>query len=109
MSDTSCPLLLSVLLDDEDSGLDRIVSLLRRRRVPIDSLSMQRTVAPGTTWLSLALGTSGVSPHRIREELRKLIAVRDVQTLDPAPQVMRAPSTPPPSASAVAPSATPSL
>ncbi len=93
MTHTPSPLLLSVLLDDDDTCLDRVVSLLRRRRVPIDSLSMRRGIAPGTTWLSLALRVSGLSPHRIREELRKLISVRNVQTIAPQLEITVAPST----------------
>ncbi len=67
---------LSVLLDDALLSLNRAVGVLRRRNLPIDSLSVGPTQTPGVSRLTVMLAADDGTADRLLQQMRKMVGVR---------------------------------
>jgi acetolactate synthase-1/3 small subunit len=67
------------LLQDRPGALNRVVSLLRRRGLNIESLTVQRTEQFGVSQMTLVLECETVAP--ILAQMEKLIDVLEVRVV----------------------------
>ena len=74
------PRTVSVLLDDQLLSLNRAVGILRRRNVPIDSISVGPAQAAGLARLTVTLSADGATVDRMVKQLRKMVGVRQAVT-----------------------------
>ncbi len=72
---------LSVLVDDQPGVLNRVSSLLRRRRVNVDSLNVGASEQPGLSRMTIALRGDEADTEQAVKQLYKLIEVRKVTDL----------------------------
>lgn len=69
------------LLQDRPGALNRVVSLLRRRGLNIESLTVQRTEQFGVSQMTLVLECENAAP--ILAQMEKLIDVLEVRVVHP--------------------------
>lgn len=69
---------LSVLVDDHPGVLNRVASLLRRRRFNVDSLNVGASEQPGQSRMTITLRGDEASTEQAVKQLYKLIEVRKV-------------------------------
>lgn len=67
---------LSVLLDDALLSLNRAVGVLRRRNLPIDSISVGPAQMPGVSRLTVMLAVDDATADRLLQQMRKMVGVR---------------------------------
>ena len=72
---------LSVLVDDHPGVLNRVASLLRRRRFNIESLTVGSSEQPGLSRMTIALHADDEATEQAVKQLYKLIEVRKVTDL----------------------------
>jgi acetolactate synthase-1/3 small subunit len=72
---------LSVLVDDHPGVLNRVASLLRRRRFNVDSLNVGASEHPGMSRMTIALRSDEETTEQAVKQLYKLIEVRKVVDL----------------------------
>lgn len=72
---------LSVLVDDHPGVLNRVASLLRRRRFNIESLTVGPSEQPGLSRMTIALHADDDATEQAVKQLYKLIEVRKVTDL----------------------------
>jgi acetolactate synthase-1/3 small subunit len=72
---------LSVLVDDHPGVLNRVASLLRRRRFNIESLTVGPSEQPGLSRMTIALHADDEATEQAVKQLYKLIEVRKVTDL----------------------------
>jgi acetolactate synthase I/III small subunit len=72
---------LSVLVDDHPGVLNRVSSLLRRRRFNVDSLNVGASEQPGLSRMTIALRGDDASTEQAVKQLYKLLEVRKVTDL----------------------------
>jgi acetolactate synthase-1/3 small subunit len=70
---------VSILLDEELLALTRAVGELRRRNLPVESLAVGPTDAPGVSRLTVILNTDEAVADMTAKRLHKLSGVRDVK------------------------------
>jgi len=70
---------VSILLDQELLALERAVGELRRRNLPIESITVGPGEAPGTSCLTVILSTDEAGADMTAKKLNKLSGVRDVK------------------------------
>jgi acetolactate synthase I/III small subunit len=69
---------LSVLVDDHPGVLNRVASLLRRRRFNVDSLNVGPSEQPGLSRMTIALQADDAATEQAAKQLYKLLEVRKV-------------------------------
>ena len=69
---------LSVLVDDQPGVLNRVASLLRRRRFNVDSLNVGASEQPGLSRMTIALRGDAAETEQAAKQLYKLLEVRKV-------------------------------
>lgn len=69
---------LSVLVDDQPGVLNRVSSLLRRRRFNVDSLNVGASEQPGVSRMTIALRGDAAETEQAVKQLYKLLEVRKV-------------------------------
>src|SRR5919206_2738587 len=69
---------LSVLVEDHPGVLNRVASLLRRRRFNVDSLNVGASEQPGLSRMTIALRGDEASTEQAVKQLYKLLEVRKV-------------------------------
>src|SRR5690348_4796535 len=69
---------LSVLVDDHPGVLNRVASLLRRRRFNVDSLNVGPSEQPGLSRMTIALRGDDAATEQAAKQLYKLLEVRKV-------------------------------
>jgi acetolactate synthase-1/3 small subunit len=72
---------LSVLVDDQPGVLNRVSSLLRRRRFNVDSLNVGASEQPGLSRMTIALRGDEADTEQAVKQLYKLVEVRKVTDL----------------------------
>jgi acetolactate synthase-1/3 small subunit len=72
---------LSVLVDDQPGVLNRVSSLLRRRRFNVDSLNVGASEQPGLSRMTIALRGDEAETEQAVKQLYKLLEVRKVVDL----------------------------
>ena len=72
---------LSVLVDDQPGVLNRVSSLLRRRRFNVDSLNVGASEQPGMSRMTIALRGDAAETEQAVKQLYKLLEVRKVVDL----------------------------
>ncbi len=72
---------LSVLVDDQPGVLNRVASLLRRRRFNVDSLNVGASEQPGLSRMTIALHGDDAETEQAVKQLYKLLEVRKVTDL----------------------------
>lgn len=72
---------LSVLVDDHPGVLNRVASLLRRRRFNVDSLNVGASEQPGLSRMTISLRGDEEMTEQAVKQLYKLIEVRKVVDL----------------------------
>jgi acetolactate synthase-1/3 small subunit len=72
---------LSVLVDDHPGVLNRVASLLRRRRFNVDSLNVGASEQPGLSRMTIALRGDEAATEQAVKQLYKLLEVRKVVDL----------------------------
>ena len=70
---------VSILLSQELLALERAVGELRRRNLPIESITVGPGEAPGTSCLTVILSTDEAGADMTAKKLNKLSGVRDVK------------------------------
>jgi acetolactate synthase-1/3 small subunit len=78
-----------VLLEDQLITLNRVVGLLRRRNVPLRSLSVGPTGAPGVSRLTIMIQSDETAAERAVQHLQKIVGVRDAAVIAPGDAVAR--------------------
>jgi acetolactate synthase-1/3 small subunit len=73
----SLPQTISVLLDESLLSLNRAVGVVRRRNLPIESLSVGPALTPGISRLTLTVCTDPATTERLVGALRKTSGVRE--------------------------------
>jgi acetolactate synthase I/III small subunit len=76
-------------VSDDPDALSRVALLCRRRRFPIDSLTIGRTESPGLLRLTLVVECDAESSPRLAANLEKLVDVSRVEDLTDRPVVVR--------------------
>jgi len=74
---------------DDPDVLSRVALLCRRRRFPIDSLTIGRTDAIGLLRLTLVVGADADTARRLAALLEKLVDVERVEDVTDRPVVVR--------------------
>ncbi len=74
---------VSILLDQELLALERAVGELRRRNLPIESITVGPGEAPGTSCLTVILSTDEAGADMTAKKLNKLSGVREVKRFPP--------------------------
>jgi acetolactate synthase-1/3 small subunit len=69
---------VSVLLADDLLALNRATGIIRRRNLPVGSLSLGPSGRPGTVRLSFVVSTDRAATDRLANALRKMVEVREV-------------------------------
>jgi acetolactate synthase-1/3 small subunit len=72
---------LIVLVDDHPGVLNRVASLLRRRRFNVDSLNVGASEQPGLSRMTIALHADEAATEQAVKQLYKLLEVRKVTDL----------------------------
>lgn len=72
---------LTVLVDDHPGVLNRVASLLRRRRFNIESLTVGASEQPGLSRMTIALHADDDAAEQAIKQLYKLVEVRKVTDL----------------------------
>lgn len=72
---------LSVLVDDQPGVLNRVSSLLRRRRFNVNSLNVGASEQPGLSRMTIALRGDAAETEQAVKQLYKLLEVRKVVDL----------------------------
>ena len=72
---------LSVLVEDNPGVLNRVSSLLRRRRFNVDSLNVGASEQPGLSRMTISLHGDETTTEQAMKQLYKLIEVRKVVDL----------------------------
>ena len=72
---------LSVLVDDHPGVLNRVSSLLRRRRFNIESLTVGHTENEGLSRMTIIVDGASAPVEQVEKQLYKLIEVRKVTDL----------------------------
>lgn len=72
---------LSVLVDDHPGVLNRVASLLRRRRFNVESLNVGASEQPGLSRMTIALHADDAAAEQAVKQLYKLLEVRKVVDL----------------------------
>jgi acetolactate synthase-1/3 small subunit len=72
---------LTVLVDDHPGVLNRVASLLRRRRFNIESLTVGVSEQPGLSRMTIALHADDDAVEQAVKQLYKLVEVRKVTDL----------------------------
>lgn len=80
---------VTALLADRPGAIDRVVSLVRKRRLRVDSLTVGRTEDDDLVRLTLVIEGRASEGDRLRLLLDKLIDVHIARTLDHRPHVRR--------------------
>jgi acetolactate synthase I/III small subunit len=80
---------LSVLVDDHPGVLNRVSSLLRRRRFNVDSLNVGASETVGMSRMTISLRGDEAATEQAIKQLYKLIEVRKVIDLSDERLVMR--------------------
>jgi acetolactate synthase-1/3 small subunit len=78
-----------VLLEDQLITLNRVVGLLRRRNVPVRSLSVGPTGAPGISRLTIMIQSDETAAVRAVQHLQKIVGVRDAAVIAQGDAVAR--------------------
>ena len=76
-------------VSDDPDVLSRVAVLCRRRRFPIDSLTIGRTEEPGQLRLTLSVEADADSARRLGANLEKLVDVSRVEDVTDRPVVLR--------------------
>jgi acetolactate synthase I/III small subunit len=74
------PRAVTVLLEDELITITRVVGLLRRRNLPVRSISVGPTVTPGISRLTIMIQSDEDAAERAVQHLQKVVGVRDAAT-----------------------------
>ncbi len=74
---------VSILLSQELLALERAVGELRRRNLPIESITVGPGEAPGTSCLTVILSTDEAGADMTAKKLNKLSGVREVKRFPP--------------------------
>jgi acetolactate synthase-1/3 small subunit len=69
---------ISALLSDDLLALNRATGIIRRRNLPIGSLSLGPTGRPGTLRLTCIVSSDRATTDRLANALRKMVDVREV-------------------------------
>jgi acetolactate synthase-1/3 small subunit len=80
---------VSVLLEDHLITLNRAVGLIRRRNLPVRSLSVGPTDTPGISRLTIMMQSDEATAERAVHHLHKIIGVRDATAISPGDAVAR--------------------
>lgn len=72
---------LSVLVDNHPGVLNRVASLLRRRRFNVESLNVGASEQPGLSRMTIALHADEAATEQAVKQLYKLLEVRKVTDL----------------------------
>ncbi len=72
---------LSVLVEDQPGVLNRVSSLLRRRRFNVESLNVGASEQPGLSRMTIALHADDAATEQAVKQLYKLLEVRKVTDL----------------------------
>lgn len=81
--------ILFALVENKPGVLNRVASLLRRRRFNIESLNVGRTEQDGISRMTIVLENEDVDVRTVEANLYKLVNVIDVQDLTNQPSVVR--------------------
>lgn len=81
--------ILFALVENKPGVLNRVASLLRRRRFNIESLNVGRTEQDGISRMTIVLENEDVDARAVEANLYKLVNVIDVQDLTNQPSVVR--------------------
>ena len=80
---------VTVLLEDRLITINRAVGLIRRRNLPVRSLAVGPTDAPGISRLTIMLQSDDATAERAAQHLEKIIGVRDAAAIPTAAAVAR--------------------
>lgn len=80
---------VTVLLEDQLITLNRAVGLIRRRNLPVRSLSVGPTDTPGVSRLTIMLQSDQATAERAAQHLQKIIGVRDATAIPQGETVAR--------------------
>ena len=80
---------LSVIVDDHPGVLNRVASLLRRRRFNVESLNVGPSEQPGLSRMTIALRADEAATEQAVKQLYKLLEVRKVTDLSHERLVVR--------------------
>ncbi len=80
---------VTVLLEDRLITINRAVGLVRRRNLPVRSLSVGPTDTPGVLRLTLMMQSDDATAERAAQHLQKIIGVRDAAAMPTAAAVAR--------------------
>jgi acetolactate synthase-1/3 small subunit len=70
--------LVSVLLEDDLLALNRATGIIRRRNLPVGSVSLGPTDRPGTLRLTCVVTSDRAASERMANALRKMVEVSEV-------------------------------
>lgn len=76
-------------LEDSPGVLNRVSSLVRRRKFNIVSLSVGQTHVPGESRMTLVVDSDADTALQLEAHLRKLICVLDVRDVSQEPSLLR--------------------
>ena len=80
---------VAVLLEDRLATLTRAVGLIRRRNLPVQSLSVGPTGTPGLSRLTLMINSDSGTADRAAQHLQKVVGVRAAIAFNPGQGVAR--------------------
>ncbi|HXF70043.1 MAG TPA: acetolactate synthase small subunit [Thermoflexus sp.] len=80
---------LAVTIENSVESLNRVFHLLRRRHLPVDTISVCRTEDPQDLRLLIPVDPRQADPDRIRANLEKLLCVKAVEDWGERPLVIR--------------------
>ncbi len=80
---------LAVTIENSVESLNRVFHLLRRRHLPVGSISVCRTEDPQDLRLLIPVDPERVDPYRVRTNLEKLLCVKAVEDWGERPLVVR--------------------
>ncbi|WP_376793005.1 acetolactate synthase small subunit [Thermoflexus sp.] len=80
---------LAVTIENSVESLNRVFHLLRRRHLPVDTISVCRTEDPQDLRLLIPVDPQQADPDRIRANLEKLLCVKAVEDWGERPLVIR--------------------
>ncbi len=80
---------LAVTIENSVESLNRVFHLLRRRHLPVGSISVCRTEDPQDLRLLIPVDSERVDPYRVRANLEKLLCVKAVEDWGDRPLVVR--------------------
>jgi acetolactate synthase I/III small subunit len=81
--------ILVLFVDDRHGALDRIVNLLRRRRVNMRTFAVGQSEIAGVARITVVMDDSEVAVEQVVEQLRKIVDVRHIVNLSTEQVVAR--------------------